>query len=167
MRERTHWAFVVAVLGFLGTSVVAPALARGGVNTGMVGFRSGFAMHTARPSMRSRVVIRRVFARDADVQNGLRFRRRTQLQNGLPITIWPYSPYTDSAPTDVPLTQSEVPPSPPVLLMSVLSNGGPDRPGPETPADFRYVAGCRAIPNGYHCNTSPNLDVSYAIGAER
>jgi hypothetical protein len=101
MRERTHWFFVIAILSFLGTSVVAPALARGGVNTGMVGFRSGFAMHTARPSMRSRVVMRHIFARHADVQNDLRFRRRTPLQNGLPITNWPYSPYTDTAPMDV------------------------------------------------------------------
>jgi hypothetical protein len=143
MGERTHWAFVVAVLGLLGTSVVAPALARGGVNTGMVGFRS----------MRDRVVVRHVFARHADVQNDLRFRSRTQLQRGLPITIWPYSPYTDSAPMDVPLTQSEVPPSPPVIVMSGLSNSGPDRAEPETPPDSSYVAGCHAIPNGYHCNT--------------
>jgi hypothetical protein len=153
MRERTHWFFVIAILSFLGTSVVAPALARGGVNTGMVGFRSGFAMHTARPSMRSRVVMRHIFARHADVQNDLRFRRRTPLQNGLPITNWPYSPYTDTAPMDVPLTQSEVLPSPPVILMSGLSSGGLDRTGPETRPDFSYVAGCHAIPNGYHCNT--------------
>jgi hypothetical protein len=153
MSERAYWVFVIAVLSFLGASVVAPALARGGVNTGMVGFRSGFAIHTARPSMRSRVVIRHIFAGHADIQNDLRFRRRTQTQSGLPITIWPYSPFTDTAHMDVPLTQSEVPASSPVILMSGLSNDGPDRTGPETPLDFSYVAGCHAIPNGYHCNT--------------
>jgi hypothetical protein len=52
MRERTRWVPVVAALGFLGTSVAPPpVLARGGINTSMVGFRSGFATHTARPSM--------------------------------------------------------------------------------------------------------------------
>jgi hypothetical protein len=152
MSERAHWVFVIAVLSLLGASVVAPALARGGVNTGMVGFRSGFAMHTARPPTRSHVVMRTSSPAIRMFKNELRF-RRTQLQNGLPITIWPYSPYTDTAPMDVPLTQSEVLPSPPVILMSGLSSGGLDRTGPETRPDFSYVAGCRAIPNGYHCNT--------------
>jgi hypothetical protein len=152
MSERAHWVFVIAVLSLLGASVVAPALARGGVNTGMVGFRSGFAMHTARPPTRSHVVMRTSSPAMRMFKNELRF-RRTQLQNGLPITIWPYSPYTDTAPMDVPLTQSEVLPSPPVILMSGLSSGGLDRTGPETRPDFSYVAGCHAIPNGYHCNT--------------
>jgi len=160
MRERTHWVPLIAVLSFLGTSVVAPVLARGGVNTGAVGFRSGSAMHTARPSMRNRVVMRHIFARHADVQNDLRFRRHTQLQGSQPITIWPYSPFTDTAPMDVPLTQSEVPPSPPVIVMSGLSNGGPDRTAPETPPDFSYVAGCHAIPNGYHCDLPHNETVA-------
>jgi hypothetical protein len=160
MRERTHWIPVIAVLSFLGTSVVAPALARGSVNTGMVGFRSSFAMHTARPSMRNRVVTRHIFARHADVQNDLRFRRHTQLQGDLPITIWPYSPFADTAPMDVPLTQSEVPPSPPLIVMSGSSNGGPYHAGPETPLDLSYVAGCHAIPNGYHCDTPHNEAVA-------
>ena len=42
------------------------------------------------------VVMRPIFARHADVQDDLRFRRRTQLKSGLPITIWPYSPFTDT-----------------------------------------------------------------------
>jgi hypothetical protein len=42
------------------------------------------------------VVMRPIFARHADVQDDLHFRRRTQLQGGLPITIWPYSPFTDA-----------------------------------------------------------------------
>jgi hypothetical protein len=112
MSERAHWVFVIAVLSLLGASVVAPALARGGVNTGMVGFRSGFAMHTARPPTRSHVVMRTSSPAMRMFKNELRF-RRTQLQNGLPIAIWPYSPYTDTAPMDVPLTQSEVLPSRP------------------------------------------------------
>ena len=161
MRERTHWFFVIAILSFLGTSVVAPALARGGVNTGMVGFRSGFATQTARPSMRNGVVMRHIFARHADVQSGLRFRHRNQLQGGLPITIWPYSPFTDPVPMDVPLTQSEVPPSSPyVIAVSGVPNGGPNRTVPDTPPDFSYVAGCHAIPNGYHCDAPHNETVA-------
>jgi hypothetical protein len=162
MRERTRWVPVVAALGFLGTSVAPPpVLARGGVNTSMVGFRSGFATHTARPSMRNGLVMRHIFPRHADVQSGLRFRRRNQLQGGLPITIWPYSPFTDTAPMDVPLTQSEVPPSSPyVIAVSGVPNGGPNRTAPDTPPDFSYVAGCHAIPNGYHCDAPHNQRVA-------
>jgi hypothetical protein len=157
MRERTRWVLVVAALGFLGTSVAAPpALARGGVNTGMVGFRSGFATQTARPSMRNGVVMRHIFARHADVQSGLRFRR-----SQLPITIWPYSSFTNTAPMDVPLNQSDVPPSSPfVIEVSGAPNGGSNRTAPDTPPDFSYVAGCHAIPNGYHCDAPHNETVA-------
>jgi hypothetical protein len=158
MRERTRWVGVIAVLTILGTGVGAPALARGGVST--FGFASGFALHTARPSMRNRVVMRHISGRHADVQNGLRFRRRTQLQNGLPITIWPYSSFTDTMPMDVPLTQSTVSSSPYVIAMSGVPNGGPDRTAPDTPPDFSYVAGCHAIPNGYHCDAPHNETVA-------
>lgn len=83
------------------------------------------------------VVMRPIFARHADVQDDLRFRRRTQLKSGLPITIWPYSPFTDTAPMDVPLTKSEVPPSPLVIVMSGLSNGVPDNAAPERPVSIK------------------------------
>jgi hypothetical protein len=53
----------------------------------MAGFPSEFAIHTARPF--NRVVTPYIAARDTDVQNDLRFRRHTQLQNDLPITIQP------------------------------------------------------------------------------
>ena len=54
---------------------------------GMAGFPSDFAMHAARPFMRNSVVTPHIAARNTDVQNDLRFRRHTQLQNGLPITF--------------------------------------------------------------------------------
>jgi hypothetical protein len=154
MGERTRWFPVVARLSLTGTGVIAPALARDSV--GMAGFPSGFAIHTARPIMRNRVVTPHIAARDTDVQNDLRFRRHTQLQNGSQITIWPYSSFTDTTPLDVPQNQSEVPASTPIIVMSGLPNGVPDRTVPETPPDYGYIAGCRAIPNGYHCDTPHN-----------
>jgi hypothetical protein len=122
----------------------------------MAGFPSEFAVRTARPFMRNNVVAPRIAARNPDARNELRFRRDTQLQNGLPITIWPYSSFTDTTPMDVPPSQSEVPVLPPVIAMSGWPNGTPDRTAPERPADYSYVAGCHAIPNGHHCDLAHN-----------
>src|SRR5437764_1185632 len=152
MSERSRWFPVVAILGLIGAGVPAPALAwDGGPRFGTAGFPPGFAMHTARPLVRNNVLSPRIPARHANVQNDLRFHRRA-LQNGAPITIWPYSSFTDTTPTYVPPTQSQVVSSPPVIVMSGLPNSGPDRAVPETPPDLSYVAGCHAIPNGYHCD---------------
>ena len=106
----------------------APALARNGVHTfGMAEFPSSFAMHTARPFMRNGIVTPHIVSRNADLRNDLRFRRHALLQNDLPITIWPYSSLADTTPMDVLPAQSEVPLSPPVIAMSGLPNGVPDR----------------------------------------
>ena len=155
MSERNRWLPVIVILGLIGTGVAARALARDGVNTlGVAGFPSGFVVHAARPFMRNSVVTPHMTAR-ADVQNDLRFRRHTRLQNGLPI-IWPYSSFTDETPMQVIPSQDESPSSASVIVMSGLPNGVPDRAVPETPPDYGYIAGCRAIPNGYHCDTPHN-----------
>jgi hypothetical protein len=157
MRVSIRWFPVVGLLSLLGTGVVAPALARDGIATsGMAGFPSSFAIHTARPFMRNSNVMSHIGARNLDVQNDLRFRRHSQSQNGQPITLWPYSSFTDTLPMDVSPGQSEFPSSPSVIVMSGLPNGVPDRAIPETPPDYGYIAGCRAIPNGYHCDTPHN-----------
>jgi hypothetical protein len=159
MSERNRWLPAIIILSLIGTGVTAPARARDGINTlGVAGFPSGFVMHVARPFMRNSVVTPHMTAR-ADVQNDSRFRRHTRLQNGLPI-IWPYSSLTDATPLDVPPGQNEAPSSPSVIVMSGLPNGVPDRAVPETPPDYGYIAGCRAIPNGYHCDTPHNAAVA-------
>ena len=87
MSERNRWLPVIVILSLIGTGVAAPALARDGVNTfGVARFSSGFVMHAPRPFMRNSIVTPHIAARNADVQNDLRFRRHTRLQNGLPIT---------------------------------------------------------------------------------
>src|ERR1700693_4043297 len=111
MSERNRWLPVIVILSLIATGVAAPALARDGVNMfGVAGFPSGFVMHAARPIMRNSVVTPHIAARNTDVQNDLRFRRHTQLQNGLPI-IWPYASFTDVTPLDVPPSQNEGPSS--------------------------------------------------------
>lgn len=137
--------------------MVAPALARDGVNTfGLAGFSSGFPMHTARPFVRNRVVTRHITARAANVRNDLHFR------HALPIMIWPYSSFVGTTTMDVPPIQSEGPSNPPIFVMSQLPNRVLERP-PETPPDYGYVAGCRAIPNGYHCDM-PHEGVAVSPG---
>jgi hypothetical protein len=155
MSERSCWLSVIVILSLIATGAAAPALARDGVNMfGVAGFPSGFVMHSARPIMRNSVVTPHMTAR-ADVQNDLRFRRHTRLQNGLPI-IWPYSSFTDATPLEVLPSQDESPSSPSVIVISGLPNGLPDHAVPEAPPDYSYIAGCRAIPNGYHCDTPQN-----------
>jgi hypothetical protein len=162
MSGRNHSLPVIVLMSLLGTGVVAaPALARDGVNTlGVTGFPSGFVVHARGPSMRNSVVMPHIGARSFNVQNDLRFRRHAQLQNGLPITIWPDSSFVGTTPTDISPIQSELAPIPPVIVMSGLPNGVPEPQARETPPDYGYVAGCRAIPNGYHCDTPHNAMVA-------
>src|SRR3954469_22019230 len=108
MSECSRWFPVVALLSLIGTGAPTSALARdGGQRFGMAGFPAGFAMHRVRPLVRNNVLSPRIPARHANVQNDLRFRPRA-LQNGAPITIWPYSSFTDTTPTYVPPSQSQV-----------------------------------------------------------
>ena len=161
MSERNRWLAVIVILSLIGTGGAAPALARDGVAMfGAAGFSSGFAMHATQQFMRNSIMAPHIAARNAEVQNDLRFRRHIRLQNGSPITLWPYSSFTDATPLYVPPSESEGPSSPSVIVMSGLPNGVPDRVVPETPPDFGYVAGCRSIPNGYHCDTPHNGTVA-------
>jgi hypothetical protein len=90
-----------------------------------------------------------------DVRSTLRFRRPAQSQLGsLPATLWPYAPYyIDSTPTEASPSVSETLPEPQIIILSDASHARPERATPETRPDFGYVAGCRAIPNGYHCDS--------------
>ena len=71
---------------------------------------------------------------------------------------WPFGgwPLLDTAPLQVPSVANETPSAPVVIVMSGLSDGAPERARPETPPDYGYVAGCHAIPNGYHCDIPHN-----------
>jgi hypothetical protein len=154
MRVSFRWFPVVGLLSLLGTGVVVPALAWDGITRfGTAGFSSSFAIQTARPFMRNSNVMPHIVARNADLRNDLRLRRHALFQNGPPVTIWPYSSFDGTTPIGIPPIQSELAPIPPVFVMSGLPNGVPEPQAPETPPDYGYVAGCRAIPNGYHCDT--------------
>ena len=70
-------------------------------------------------------------------------------QYGMSNGAWPYGPYIGA-------TESMVPDGAPVQpQVVVLTNAPQPAPAPATapvPMDLGYVPGCRAIPNGYHCD---------------
>jgi hypothetical protein len=169
MSERIFWLPAIAVLGLFGTGCVAPALARASVH-GPSPARSLPALSIRVPSrtIRGEVVTRgsivtrggvatpRIVARHIEVQNELRSRHHVQLENGWPIAIWPFFSSIDTTPTEAPLVGSEVSSNTPVIVISGSPNGAPDRAVSEKSLDYSYVAGCRAIPNGYHCDAPHN-----------
>jgi hypothetical protein len=165
MRKRISWLPAIAALGLLGTASIAPTFARGGA----VGFgrASGFIVHGQRTFARSHVVTPRNSVRNRafmarnviGFQNDFRFRNRNQLQNSWPLSGWPYYSWPGyySWPMDTtPATVDGGPASPSVIVISAVPDRGPERTVPQTPADYSYVPGCHAVPNGYHCDVSPN-----------
>src|SRR5208283_549502 len=134
-----------------GISGIAPAFARDGVNTsGTSGFPSAVNMHVPQAPMTSSVIAQRITPRHIGVQDGLRFHHLAQSQIGLPVATWPYSSFLDTTPIEAPPVEDEVFSDPYVIVMSNLPGRAPQLKAPETPPDYGY-AGCRAIPNGYHC----------------
>jgi hypothetical protein len=161
MRVSIRWFPIVGLLSLLGTGAAAPALARDSVNTfGMAGFPSSFAHSHGTTIYADSNVMPHIGARSFNIQNDLQFRRHAQLQNGPRITIWPYWSFVGTTPIDTPPIQSELAPIPPVIVMPGLPNGVPEPQAPEAPLDYGYVEGCRAIPNGYHCDTPHNATVA-------
>jgi hypothetical protein len=170
MSERILWFPVIAILIFFGTGTSVPALARDANGIGVAGRPFVSPMHAPRPSIvrvppsiRGRVVAPHIIARKFGVQNGFRFDHNARLLRGPPIAISPFSPFFGTAfspffgtvPIQVPLVASDAPSSPVVIVMSGFSDRAPERAAPETPPDYGYVAGCHAIPNGYHCDIPP------------
>ncbi len=159
MRERSRWVLVIAVPCLLGTSGVAPAVARDGVNTsGTSGFALGVNMHVPQAPRTSGVIAPRLMARHIGVQDGLRLHHPAQPQIGLPVMVWPYSSFVDTAPiaaspVEASPVENEVSLNPYVIVISDLRSRAPQHAAPDTPPDYSY-AGCYAIPNGYRCDIS-------------
>jgi hypothetical protein len=76
--------------------------------------------------------------------------RRGLTQTGLPITLWPGDLPTIQ--TEAPPAEEVPPPEPQVIVLTAPHGSSPENAAPATPADYSYVTGCHAIPNGYHCD---------------
>jgi hypothetical protein len=148
---RQIWLPTIALLSLVGTGIGAPALARGGGGGfTMPRFASTSSGHQHQ-SIRRNLLAPRTFARN---DTDLRFRHRNQSDNVLPAGIWPYWPSIDATPEQSFPERSQ--PAPSVIVISGSPGGAPQRAAPDAPAEYSYVAGCHAIPNGYHCDTPRN-----------
>lgn len=82
-----------------------------------------------------------------------RFHGRSGLNGGSAVVIWPDTSLLDTAPEEV--TAPPEPPAPagPEVIVLGTQPHGTSEPAVRQPLpDYGYVPGCRAIPNGYHCD---------------
>ena len=106
-------------------------------------------MHAPRASVGSVVGAPRVIVNHVGVQDYLRFHRQ-------PVAVLPYPWFIDTPPIGASPVENATSADPYVIVIAAQPHPAPVRASPETPPDYSYVAGCRAIPNGYHCDTAHN-----------
>jgi hypothetical protein len=172
MSERAFWLSAIVMLGLFGAGGNAPASARGSGHGGSShgGGISGLRVHGSgvhrfgAPALRSAPGVRvpsalirgnlaaGVVHRQHIVGNDLLRRRGDRFENGRPIGIWPFWPDYDPIPMVGPSSGSDGLASPSVIVVSGSPNSAPERTASATLPDYSYVAGCHAIPNGYHCD---------------
>jgi hypothetical protein len=75
-------------------------------------------------------------------------------QTGLPLILWPGELPTIQ--TEAPPAEAAAPPQPQVIVVTAPHGSSSENAAPATPADYSYVTGCHAIPNGYHCDNPDN-----------
>lgn len=143
MCERKFRLLVSAVL-LLGIGEISPACAWNGGEQGRTEptpAHSGPAMNHDGFAMRH-----------SGVRGDVRLRRLNRSQYSLPILGWPYAPFLDTAGFPV---ENETPVGPEVIILSNSPPAGSAPAAPQALADYSYILGCRAIPNGYHCDAPP------------
>lgn len=157
MSERVFWLPLIAViLGLLGTGSMAPAFARGGGGAHGIGV-ARFPARVSPIFRTGRIGIPGVIGGLGGVQNN-GFRGGTALRNPGLAGFWPYPWWpidtTQGWPIDTQAQVGTAIPSEPQVIVISSSNYAQGRiaPTPGDPPDYSYVAGCHAIPNGYHCD---------------
>jgi hypothetical protein len=149
MTKRMLWLPIVSILSLSGMSQILPALAGEGFN------RFGMAGPGPRLSIRvpeAPTPKRAFLPHRSDVRSSLRFQHRAQFQLGWPGVIWPYTSDIGTPPPEVGLNANETPPEPQIIVMSDVSHAPPGPAASQTLPDLGHIAGCRAIPTGYHCD---------------
>jgi hypothetical protein len=157
MGKRVFLLLVIAILSIVGMGSMTSASARGG------GSRGGFI--ASRSAAHTSVLFsqRRFFAQGGffstggflaagaftgvgRFQNGFS-RRNGQFGNYGWLGDWPYAWWPMD--TTSPQVVTEAPSRPEVIVISGANDG---RGRAVAEDDYSYVAGCHAIPNGYHCD---------------
>jgi hypothetical protein len=166
MRRSLRLPFLIVLCGFL---AILQAEARGGGGGGAVGghaggssgargggfrgvavFRGGASVAAAANIRRNRVNTLN-FARQIH-GDGLGFRRslgHNRFQNGIPLG-WPVGNWWPGYGYSADQQPVEGPAQPEIFIIHTDGQGRTQTA--EAAADFSYVKGCHAIPNGYHCD---------------
>jgi hypothetical protein len=143
--------WTIAILIILGTGNTAFASAWHGVNRFEVaGISSTFPVHPPQTAKRGRI---RTVAHHIAVQKRSRFVRDARSLRASPISIWPFSLPLFMFPIAIPT-------SPIVVVLSEFPRNASGPTISETLLDYDYVPGCRAIRNGYHCD-SPHGETTH------
>ena len=144
---RIAWIFVIMLMAAGGTS--GPAAARGG------GGGIGYAVPHAAFASRAPFATQRFHAGTPRIAGG-RFVRRDDLGRGrgtgrnfAPVVAWPYGWSLDPVPEVIQIQGADAASSQPVII---AAGPPPQTAEPAALPDYSYVAGCRAIPGGYHCD---------------
>jgi hypothetical protein len=151
MGWRARWTSpIIAVAVTAG----GPAWARHDMQTlGLAQPTLTFSTHTSRPRTTIRINGPAVVARRAPVREHLHRPKFGPVQGGLPIAVWTYGPPVTG--TAAPAVEAAPPPQPEVIVMAAPHDATAETARSEAPPDYSYVAGCHAIPNGYHCDVPP------------
>lgn len=151
MNHRYFWLPAIATLGLCAAGGITPVSARGGGHgIGISSYPRTLSVPAPRVSAHDGAVTPRVFVGRSD----LRSRRGNQIENGWPVGLWPYGSTWYPAPLETSAGGDDMPANPQVIVVSGLITNAPERTAPQAPADYSYVPGCHAIPNGYHCDVA-------------
>jgi hypothetical protein len=153
MCVRMVWLPAIALMAAVGTS--GPAAARGGGGGGL-GFAAPHAAFAARAPFATgrfhagtRRIARGPFIRGPFIRGGDFGRGRGVARNIGPVVAWPYLWSLDAGPQVIQMPGSDPPSAQPLII---AAGPPPQSYGPAPLPDFSYVAGCHAIPGGYHCD---------------
>src|SRR5882724_1750551 len=150
MRKASLCLLVIVMPSLFGMAKTTPGLARAATAEHPP---SSF-MQVPRVQTRSGIFEPQSFTHHADIQHHQRVHHIAQPQIGMPLPFWPDSTFIYSAPIEPTSGGDEISPNPYVII-SPLQASSPQAQTPSQAApDYSYVAGCRAIPNGYSCDTA-------------
>ncbi len=131
MYGRIFWSLAIAIQCLLWTGGITPAVAWGGAS--QLGQARGMG--------------------HGGVWGDLP--RQGQSRYDVPCEAWPSGRYLGAM---APAIQDETLAQPEVIILTSSPQVGAPPAMPAAQMDFGYVRGCRAIPNGYHCDPSPHED---------
>jgi hypothetical protein len=148
MRKVSIHILVIVMPSLIGMAKTAPGLARAAT---VEHLPSSF-MQVPRVQTRSGIFEPQSFARHTDIQHHQQVHHTAQPQISMPVPFWPDSTFIDSAPTEPSSGGDEISPNPYVIVSPPQASSPQAQTPSQAAPDYSYVAGCRAIPNGYSCD---------------